>query len=77
MIMTKKEYKILKDSGDPAWETIEALREVVNKLDEWFDPALWILGEGNICFWCHRWEKDGHKKSCIRNNLPSWILEDE
>ena len=59
----------------PLIDLIEDLREVVNKQNEWFDPALWILNEGEICFWCYRWKKEGHKIDCIRNNLPDWIKE--
>lgn len=56
-------------------ETIEALREVARKADEWFDPDRWALEEGPFCIWCNNAKKYGHREDCVYEAIPDWLLE--
>ena len=66
MIMTRKEYKELKDSGDPAWENIEALRNVARA--------------ANVVFGGKKVQPHHAPTRRIQDaldSLPEWMLEDE
>jgi hypothetical protein len=81
MIETKEQYesyliRIRKPLRGEWEETIEALREVTRKPDEWFDPDGWVLDEGPICLWCYSTKTKGHRPDCIYDALPDWLTDD-